>query len=120
MIHAGTEGNLKQMQISRFTADLPGAFSLSGGGELWNLTDSLTRTGTLDFEMQTHDLNFLADLAGTASDGSFIIPDSMNLGARLDLEGSRYTAQLKLNEGHGLLDLNAFMIRLPRLTKLIW
>lgn len=108
VIHAGTEGNLKQMQISRFTADLPGAFSLSGGGELWNLTDSLTRTGTLDFEMQTHDLNFLADLAGTASDGSFIIPDSMNLGARLDLEGSRYTAQLKLNEGHGLLDLNAF------------
>ena len=25
--------NLKQMQISRFTAELPGAFSLSGGGE---------------------------------------------------------------------------------------
>ena len=34
IIHAGTEGNLKQMQISRFTAELPGAFSLSGGGEL--------------------------------------------------------------------------------------
>ena len=34
VIHAGTEGNLKQMQISRFTADLPGAFSMSGGGEL--------------------------------------------------------------------------------------
>ena len=26
VIHAGTEGNLKQMQISRFTAELPGAF----------------------------------------------------------------------------------------------
>lgn len=108
VIHAGTEGNLKQMQISRFTADLPGAFSMSGGGELWNLTDSLTRSGSLDLEMQTHDLNFLTDLAGMASDGSFIIPDSMRLGARLDLEGSRYTAKMKLHEGHGFLDLNAF------------
>lgn len=52
VIRAGTEGNLKQMQISRFTAELPGAFSLSGGGELWNLTDSLKRSGELDFEMQ--------------------------------------------------------------------
>ena len=45
VIRAGTEGNLKQMQISRFSVDLPGAFSLSGGGEFWNLTDSLTRSG---------------------------------------------------------------------------
>ncbi len=108
VIHAGTEGNLKQMQISRFTADLPGAFSLSGGGELWNLSDSLKRNGTLDFEMQTLDLNFLTALSGTVSDGSFIIPDSMSLGARLDLEGPLYTARLKLNEGHGVLGLNAF------------
>ena len=64
VIHAGTEGNLKQMQISRFTAELPGAFSLSGGGELWNLTDSLKRSGGLDFEMQTQDLNFLTGLTG--------------------------------------------------------
>lgn len=30
MIRAGTDGNLKEMQISRFTVDLPGAFSLKG------------------------------------------------------------------------------------------
>lgn len=34
VIRAGTEGNLKEMQITRFSAELPGAFSLSGGGEL--------------------------------------------------------------------------------------
>ena len=49
VIHAGTEGNLKQMQISRFTAELPGAFSLNGGGEFWNLTDSVKRNGNMDF-----------------------------------------------------------------------
>lgn len=107
VIHAGTEGNLKQMQISRFSVDLPGAFSLSGGGEFWNLNDSLTRNGKMDFEMKTQNLNFLTGLAGLTPDGSVVIPDSMNLVARLGLEGSQCTADLKLREREGLLDLNA-------------
>lgn len=107
VIHAGTEGNLKQMQISRFSVDLPGAFSLSGGGEFWNLTDSLTRNGKMDFEMKTQNLNFLTGLTGLTPDGSVVIPDNMNLVARLGLEGSQCTADLKLREREGLLDLNA-------------
>ena len=107
VIHAGTEGNLKQMQISRFTAELPGAFSLSGGGELWNLTDSLMRSGGLDFEMQTQDLNFLTGLTGVTPDGSIVVPDSMNLVARLGLDGPQCNALLKVQEGKGSLNLDA-------------
>lgn len=107
VVHAGTEGNLKQMQISRFTAELPGAFSLSGGGELWNLTDSLKRSGELDFEMQTQDLNFLTGLSGMAPDGSVVVPDSMNLVARLGLDGPQCNALLKVQEGDGSLNLDA-------------
>ena len=107
VIHAGTEGNLKQMQISRFTAELPGAFFLSGGGELWNLTDSLTRNVGLDFEMQTQDLNFLTGLTGVTPDGSIIVPDSMNLVARLGLDGPQCNAILKIKEGEGSLGLDA-------------
>ena len=107
VIHAGTEGNLKQMQISRFTAELPGAFSLSGGGELWNLTDNLKRSGGLDFEMQTQDLNFLTGLTGVTPDGSIVVPDSMNLVARLGLDGPQCNALLKVQEGKGSLNLDA-------------
>ena len=107
VIHAGTEGNLKQMQISRFTADLPGAFSLNGGGEFWNLTDSLTRNGKMDFEMQTQNLNFLTGLAGLTPDGSVVIPDSMNLAAHFGLDGQQCTADLKIKEGEGLLGMDA-------------
>lgn len=107
VIHAGTEGNLKQMQISRFTAELPGAFLLSGGGELWNLTDSLKRSGGLDFEMQTQDLNFLTGLTGVTPDGSIVVPDSMNLVARLGLDGPQCNALLKVQEGKGSLNLDA-------------
>ena len=107
VIHAGTEGNLKQMQISRFSIDLPGAFSLSGGGEFWNLTDSLNRNGKMDFEMQTQNLNFLIGLTGLTPDGSIVIPDSMNLAAHFGLEGVQCIADLKLKEGEGLLGLDA-------------
>ena len=62
IIQAGTEGNLKQMQISRIRVDLPGAFSINGGGEMYNLNDSIRRSANIDLEMQTKDLNFLAAL----------------------------------------------------------
>lgn len=52
------------MQISRFNIDLPGAFTLNGGGEIWNLTDSLTRNGSIDFDIRTQNLNFLTGLTG--------------------------------------------------------
>ena len=106
-IRAGTEGNLSQMQISRFMADLPGAFSLRGGGELWQVTDSLKRAASLDLEMQTQEIGFLTALADSTDDGSLTIPDSMNLTAHIGLEGSRLSTQLKLNEGKGLMALDA-------------
>lgn len=106
-IRAGTEGNLKQMQITRFNVDLPGAFSLSGGGEFWNLTDSLKRNGEFDFEVHTQDLNFLTGLTGEAPNGSIVVPDSMSLVARLGLEGPQCDANLKVEEGDGTLDLDA-------------
>ena len=106
-IRAGTEGNFKQMQISRFNIDLPGAFTLNGGGEIWNLTDSLMRNGSIDFDIRTQNLNFLTGLTGVTPDGSIVVPDSMHLAARLGMEGPKYDATLKLKEREGLLNLLA-------------
>lgn len=107
VIQAGTEGNLKQMQISGFTAELPGAFSLKGGGELWHLTNDASRNGSLDFEMKTQNLNFLTCLTGELPDGSLVIPDSMDMKARVSMEGTRYAAVMQLHERQGTLDLDA-------------
>lgn len=106
-IQAGTEGNLRQMQISRFAVDLPGAFSLKGGGEFWNLEDSVKRSGNMDLEMRTQNLNFLTGLADLAPGGSVVVPDSMNLAARIGLDGPQCTAALKLQEQDGTLNLDA-------------
>ena len=107
VIRAGTDGNLKEMQISRFTVDLPGAFSLEGGGILENLADSITRSGTIGLKMITQNLNFLTALSGEAPNGTIVIPDSMNMVAQVDIKGPEYKAKLHLKEGQGAMDVNA-------------
>lgn len=99
VIRAGTDGNLKEMQISRFTVDLPGAFSLEGGGILENLADSITRSGTIGLKMITQNLNFLTALSGEAPNGTIVIPDSMNMVAQVDIKGSEYKANCTWKEG---------------------
>lgn len=106
VIHAGTVGNLKEMQISRFSAELPGAFSLTGGGELLNLTDSLERSATIGLQMMTQNLNFLTGLTGITPNGSVVVPGNMSLTARLGMRGPQYTALLRLKDGSGTLHLD--------------
>ena len=106
VIRVAAEGNLNKMQLSRFTADLPGAFSMTGGGELRHLTDSLKRSGSINLETWTQSLNFLPALAGF-TDGAVAVPDSMHLTARLALDGPLCTAALDLQEQEGHLGLNA-------------
>lgn len=107
VIHAGTYGNLKEMQISRFSLELPGAFSLQGDGTLENVTDSIARSGTFGVDMKTKNLNFLAGLTGLTPNGSLVIPENMNLKARVDMKGPQYKAKLSLNEGKGSLNVDA-------------
>lgn len=107
VVQAGTEGNLKSMQISRFKIDLPGAFSLDGGGELYNLMDSVTRSAAIDLKMRTGNLNFLTALADMKPGAPLVIPDSMLLDARLGMEGPEYDARLQLKEKEGRLNLIA-------------
>ena len=117
VIRAGTDGNLKEMQISRFTVDLPGAFSLEGGGLLENLADSITRSGMVGLKMTTQNLNFLTALSGEAPNGTIVIPDSMDLVAKVDINGPAYKANLKLREGQGTIDIDAALNTLTEVYK---
>ena len=117
VIRAGTDGNLKEMQISRFTVDLPGAFSLEGGGLLENLADSITRSGTVGLKMTTQNLNFLTALSGEAPNGTIVIPDSMDLVTKIDINGPAYKANLKLREGQGTMDMDAALNMLTEVYK---
>ena len=57
--------------------------------------------------MTTQNLNFLTALSGEAPNGTLVIPDSMNLVAKVDIKGPEYKANLRLKEGQGAMDVNA-------------
>lgn len=80
---------------------------MKGGGILENLADSLTRSGTIGLDMITQNLNFLTALTGEAPNGTIVIPDSMNLKARVELKGPEYKANLHLKQGQGSMGVNA-------------
>lgn len=107
VIHAAMEGTPEEMRLSRFTVDLPGAFSMNGGGEFRNLTDTLSRNGRLDLVMQTQNLDFLSEFLAATSGGAMAVPDSMSFTGRFGIEGSRCTVALNLKEGEGALTLDA-------------
>ncbi len=104
-LHLGTEGNLNELKINPFTLALPGAFMLKGDGTLRFLTDSLSRSGEVNIDLSTGNLDFLTALAGPP-DGSITIPDSLSLTGKLSVQGNRYAADVRLRDGGGYVHLS--------------
>lgn len=57
--------------------------------------------------MVTRNLNFLTGLTGVTPDGSLVIPDSMSLKMKMEMNGPQYKAKLDLKEGKGSMNVNA-------------
>jgi hypothetical protein len=95
------QGNMKNIRLSRLTADLPGAFSFSSTADLKNLSNKQNRSGRIDFRLATKDLGFLAALINKSSNGTIHVPQDMNLQGKVEMKGLRYLAGLTLNEGEG-------------------
>lgn len=68
-------------------------------------------------KMTTQNLNFLTALSGEAPNGTIVIPDSMDLVAKVDINGPAYKANLKLREGQGIIDMDAALNTLTEVYK---
>ncbi|KAA6320157.1 hypothetical protein EZS27_030032, partial [termite gut metagenome] len=97
-------GSLNAVHISAISAELPTAFSLKGTGELRNIESNSTRSGSMDLQMMTYNLGFLAKLI---SEDSFVFPENMTLTTKAMMKGEQYDAVLRLKEEEGSLQLNA-------------
>lgn len=106
VIQVGAEGNMDDIQISRLTADLPGAISLKGEGHIRNITDSINRSADVTLQMQTQKLDFVLGLANIPKDGSIVIPP-ISMHADLKMDGPQVAANLLAQEGVGTIRLNA-------------
>ncbi len=102
-----TVGNLAQMNLTRFQAELPGAFTLEGRGELHHLIDTLHRDLRMNLRMRTGSLDFLKSVANLQPETKMAIPDSMLLEADLGLQGEVLSARIKMEENSGKLEADA-------------
>jgi hypothetical protein len=109
IVQAGTEGNLREMQISRLHAELPGAFTMDGSGDMYNLTDSLKRYVDVKLDMTTQDINFLTALAGLKPGGDVVIPNNIKFNADIHLEGQQLETSAHIDESDGEVDMDAHM-----------
>ncbi len=107
ILQAGTQGNMREMQISRLHAELPGAFTVDGSGDMYNLTDSLKRYVDVKLGMVTQDINFLTGLAGLKPNGEVVIPNNIQLDADIHLEGQDLEATAHIDESNGSVDMDA-------------
>lgn len=107
VIHLASGGNFEKMEISHLSVDLPGAFSLKGGGTIQNLSDTLKRSGSIGFDMLTQNLDFLAGLNGIPPNDYLVVPDSMNIKMKIGLNGPLYKVGVDLTEGTGRVSVGA-------------
>lgn len=102
-IQVVAEGNLDNLQLPQLSADLPGAFTLSGNGILANMSDSVNRSGTIDLSMVGQNLGFLSALVP----GNRVrIPRNISMTANATMRGPQVDAQALLRESVGKISLN--------------
>jgi len=104
-VRLDAQGNLRQARISRISAELPGAFTLTGNSDLTNLTDSLTRTGKVDLDFTSGNLRFLSYLFSPEDPEAIVIPSGLHLTIDGDIQGPQYKAQARMNEAGGQVSL---------------
>ena len=92
-IEAVTVGNLKDLSALRLDGELSGAFNFHLTGSGASLNDDHLRSGRIDYQVETQNMDFVAGMFPSAWRERFQIPDSMNLSGFLALEKELYTTQ---------------------------
>ncbi len=104
-VRVDAQGNLRRARVSRISAELPGAFSLTGNSELTYLTDSLLRTGQVDMEFVSGNMRFLSYLFSPEDPGAIVIPEGLHINLNGTIDGPQYTANVLMNEDRGQVSL---------------
>ncbi|MBP1594213.1 MAG: hypothetical protein H6Q12_1231, partial [Bacteroidetes bacterium] len=106
-LRALVQGNKKSIRLSRLTADLPGSFSLASVGEMRNLSDKQNRSGQIKFQLDAKNLDFMANLIKSSSNGNVRVPQNIKLQGQASMKGERYLAGLTLTEDKGTVKADA-------------
>lgn len=103
---AGVEGNLSALRIRRGEVELPGAFRMSATGAMEAVTDSVRRSGEVQVEAVSGNLNFLLALLPASQRGRFKIPSGIRLKGNATVANQAYRTLLVLTQDKGKIALS--------------
>lgn len=105
-VRASAGGNMRHVDLTGLTVELPTAFSLTADGSADNLSDMKRLRADIRLKGRTQDLSFLMTLADAATAKNYRLPRGITLDGRLTAAGSRYGAKLRLGEGGGAVSMD--------------
>ena len=105
-IDGDVSGNMKRMDVERFSVSLPTAFTIDADGYAENVTGMKSLLANLDVSAKTYDLGFAAALAGMDEKSGLRIPAGITLDGNLNADGMRYTADMIMRQDSGRIALN--------------
>jgi len=103
-IKGSVNGNMQHMVFTGLHINLPTAFRLTANGVADHVTDLRKLKADITLNARTENMNFVLALADPALMRSYRIP-GMAFDGTLKANGPRYTANLTLREGAGLVKL---------------
>ncbi len=98
------KGGMDQLQIDKLKVDWANYLSLQGKGRLLDLSDNTKRRGNIGFDLTTGErAQHLLSLASEETRHRYRLPAGTVLRGKLTAKGSRYDADVTLNDhSHGL------------------
>ena len=103
-IKGSVNGNMQHMMFTGLHINLPTAFRLTANGVADHVTDLRKLKADITLNARTENMNFVLALADPALMRNYRIP-GMAFDGTLKANGPRYTANLTLREGAGLVKL---------------
>ena len=103
-IKGSVNGNMQHMVFTGLHINLPTAFRLTANGVADHVTDLRKLKADITLNARTENMNFVLALADSALMRNYRIP-GMAFDGTLKANGPRYTANLTLREGSGLVKL---------------
>ena len=96
-------GNVNRMNLPGTQIRIPGVLNLHADGFLLNVTDRVKRSGSLNFNAETQNTDFITE--SVDSTNSYKIPAGTKLNGKASFRGTQYFTECNLNESEGTVYL---------------
>lgn len=97
----GVEGNLSSLTIPQAKIALDSAFLVTASGKMKQVTDSIRRSGEINLQAVTGNLDFVLELLNAETKQMLHLPRGMRLDGKAALQNQAYQADLLFTESEG-------------------